>query len=54
MKDFTKRNLHLESGTSPPILSGAFSFGDRFLKDKTGILLAASYQNNIRGNSSDL
>jgi outer membrane receptor protein involved in Fe transport len=54
MKDFTTRNLKLNSGKSLPNLAGGFSFGDRFFKEKIGFILAGSYQKNTRGNSSDL
>jgi hypothetical protein len=54
MKDFNTKNLHLDSRKAQPNLSGGFSYGDRFFRDKTGIMLAGSYQNSIRGNSSDL
>jgi outer membrane cobalamin receptor len=54
MKDFSTKNLHLNSGTAFPNLSGGFSFGDRILKERLGIMLAGSYQKYVRGNSSDL
>ena len=54
MKDFTTKNLHLNSETALPNLSGGFSYGDRFLKNKIGIMLAGSYQKSNRANSSDL
>jgi outer membrane receptor protein involved in Fe transport len=53
MKDYTTKNLHLDYKQASPNFSGGFSFGDRLINDKLGILLAGSYQNNIRGNSSD-
>ncbi len=54
MKDFTAENLHIHSGKAIPNLSGGFSYGDRFLKERLGMMLAGSYTQNIRGNSSDL
>ena len=54
MKDFTSKNLHLESGNALPNLSGGFSFGDRVLKERLGIMLAGSFQKNARANSSDM
>ena len=54
MKDFTSANLRINHGKSPPNLAGGFSFGDRFLHNKIGYILAGSYQKNSRGNSSDL
>ena len=53
MKDFTTKNLHLNTGTALPNLAAGFSYGDRYLKNRLGIMLAGSYQNNFRGNSSD-
>ncbi len=54
MKDFAQKNLHLNSGRALPNLVGGFSFGDRYFKEKLGIILAGSYQNIIRGNTSDI
>jgi outer membrane receptor protein involved in Fe transport len=54
MKDFTTKNLHIDSGTAWPNLAGGFSFGDRFAKDRIGLMVAVSYQNSIRGNSSNI
>jgi len=54
MKDFTTSNLHLNSKTAAPNLSGGFSFGDRFFKEKLGMILAGSYQKGTRANSSDV
>jgi outer membrane receptor protein involved in Fe transport len=54
MKDFTSENLHLDYGNAAPNLSGGISYGDRFFKQKIGIILAGSYQKSFRGNSSDL
>lgn len=54
IKDFTTKNLRLNSGNAMPNLSGGFSLGDRFLNGRLGIILAGSYQKSIRGNSSNL
>lgn len=54
IKDFTIKNLHLNSGKAVPNLSGGFSFGDRYLKEKLGVMLAGSYQSSTRANSSDV
>jgi len=54
MKDFTTKNLHLNSQTATPNLTGGFSIGDRLFKEKLGIMLAGSYQKILRGNSSNL
>jgi len=53
MKDFTTKNLQLKGGKAVPNLTAGFSVGDRILKERLGIMLAGSYQNNLRGNSSD-
>ena len=54
MKDFTVKNLHLNSGIAKPNLTGGFSFGNRFLNEKLGVMLAGSYQSSVRANSSDV
>jgi outer membrane receptor protein involved in Fe transport len=54
MKDFTSANLYLRHGTAPPNLTGGFSLGNRFFKDKFGLILAGSFQNIMRGNSSNI
>ncbi|MEI6137828.1 MAG: TonB-dependent receptor [Mariniphaga sp.] len=53
MKDFTTKNLRMDAGKATPNLTAGFSFGDRIFKERLGIMLAGSYQNNLRGNSSD-
>jgi len=53
MKDFTTKNLHMDAGKATPNLTAGFSFGDRIFRERLGIMLAGSYQNNLRGNSSD-
>ncbi len=54
MKNFTTKNLHMDSGIAIPNISGGFSFGSRFLKDRMGVMAAGSYQKYRRGNSSDI
>lgn len=54
IKDFSSKNLHLNSGKATPSLLGGFSLGDRFLNQKLGIILAGSYQKSLRGNESNL
>ena len=54
MKDFSTQNMHLNSGNASPNLSGGFSYGDRFGANRVGVMLAGSYQNNVRGNLSNL
>ena len=53
MKDFSTKNLNLKSGKANPNLTAGFSFGNRVFKERLGIMVAGSYQNNFRGNSSD-
>ena len=50
--DFTKGNLILHNQKPLPDFVGGFSLGDRFLKDKLGVLIGASFQNTYRGNNS--
>ena len=54
IKDFTTKNLHLRSGQAVPNLTGGFSWGNRILDNRVGIMLAGSYSNACRGNNSDL
>lgn len=54
MKDFTTKNLQLNTGKALPNLSGGLSYGDRFFSERLGVILAGSYQNSVRGNSSDI
>jgi TonB-dependent receptor len=53
-KDYTTQNLHLKSGNVSPNLSGGISWGDRILNSRLGIMLAGSYSNEYRGNTSDM
>ncbi len=52
VQDFSTQNLIVKSGRAMPNLYGGFSFGNRFLKDKLGLIAALSYQNSCRGNNS--
>ncbi|GAB6121160.1 TonB-dependent receptor domain-containing protein [Dysgonomonas termitidis] len=54
MKDFTTHNLKVSSGKALPNLAAGFSYGDRFLKNHLGIMLAGSFQNSRRGSNSDM
>lgn len=54
MKDFTNANLALKTQIALPGLNAGFSYGDRFLKQRLGLILAGSFQNNYRGNNNDL
>jgi TonB-dependent receptor len=48
-RDFAGKLLRLETGKAPANLFGGFSYGDRLLRDRLGIMLAGSYQNSYRG-----
>lgn len=52
VQDFTTKNLVVKSEQAKPNLFAGFSFGDRFFKDKLGVIAALSYQNSYRGNNS--
>lgn len=54
MDDFTMDNLHMNSGAALPDLIAGFSYGDRFFKNKLGIMAAASFLNTYRGKESQL
>ena len=50
--DFSKAAVNYTSKSPLPNLLGSIAVGNRFLKDKLGILLAGSYQNTYRGSNS--
>jgi len=52
--DFTKDNLSFKNITPSPNQNFGFSLGNRFLNDKFGVLVAASYQNTNRGTNSNV
>lgn len=52
VQDFSQQNLLLESGWAKPGIIGGFSFGNRFLSNRLGVVAALSYQNIYRGNNS--
>jgi TonB-dependent receptor len=54
IKDFTTKNLYMDAGKATPNLTAGFSIGDRIFRERLGVMLAGSYQNNLRGNSSDI
>ena len=54
IKDFTTSNLHLRSGQAPPNPAGGFSWGRRMFRERLGMMLAGSYSNTFRGNTSDI
>lgn len=50
--DFSKGPVHYRLGMPAPDLIAGFSAGNRYLKKRLGVLLAASLQNDYRGNNS--
>lgn len=54
MKDFTTENLKVNSGKPLPNLAAGFSYGDRFIRNHLGVIIAGSYQNSYRGSNSDM
>ncbi|GAA4310499.1 TonB-dependent receptor [Mucilaginibacter gynuensis] len=50
--DFPKGNLDYTNKNPAPNVVGSLSLGQRFLKNKLGVLLAGSYQNTYRGSNS--
>lgn len=54
MKDFSNATLNYTDKRPMPNLLGGLSIGNRFFKNKLGILLAGSYQNTYRGANSTL
>lgn len=53
-ENFTNENLHMKWKKPLPDLTAGFSYGDRFFKDKLGVMLAASYLNTNRGKESEI
>ena len=51
-QDFNGKVMKLQAGNAPPNLFGGFSYGDRLLKNRLGLLVAGSYQNSYRGSNS--
>lgn len=54
MSDFTTSNLHMTNKTALPDMVAGFSYGDRFLDDHLGVMVAASFNNSSRGKDSEL
>jgi TonB-dependent receptor len=48
-RDFDGRLIRMETGKAPANLFGGFSYGDRLIKNRLGIMIAGSYQNTYRG-----
>lgn len=53
-KDFTMSNLRMKWCRPMPDINGGISYGDRFFKDRLGVMAAFSFQNTYRGKNSDL
>jgi len=51
-KDFNAGLLDVKKFGFKPNLYGGLSLGDRFLKNKLGVLIAGTYQNSLRGSNS--
>lgn len=51
-KDFPKGTLALQSKKTIPNIVGGLSVGNRFLENRLGVIVAASYQNTYRGSNS--
>lgn len=54
MKDFTTGNLHLSSTKPIPDIGIGCSYGNRFLYNKLGLIVAGNFRNSYRGSNSDL
>jgi len=50
--DFSKGPVNYRLGKPVPDLLAGFTAGNRYLKDRLGLLLAASFQNAYKGNNS--
>jgi TonB-dependent receptor len=50
--DFSGETLRLKAGNALPNLFGGFSYGDRLLHNRLGVMLAGSFQNSYRGSNS--
>lgn len=50
--DFSTGTVDYKSKQTVPNLVGGLSIGQRFLKDKLGVIVAGSYQNTYRGTNS--
>jgi TonB-dependent receptor len=51
-RDFSSKLVRLSAGSAPPALLGGFSYGDRLLGGRLGLMLAGSYQRTCRGSNS--
>ncbi len=46
--DFTQKNLEVKNNRPIPDMIGSFSIGNRYFKNKLGVLVGASFQNSYR------
>ena len=53
-EDFTMDNLKVRYARPRPDMVGGFSFGNRYFKDRLGLLAGVSYQNLFRGKDTDI
>lgn len=51
--DFSRGNLNFTQKTGPPNGTAGLTAGNRFLNDRLGILVGASYQNQFSGTNSE-
>ncbi|MDR2057788.1 MAG: TonB-dependent receptor [Dysgonamonadaceae bacterium] len=52
VRDFSEKSLRLKASNPSPNLLGGFSYGNRLINNRLGIMLAGSYQNSYRGSNS--
>lgn len=52
--DFTKSNIDFKPVTAPPTYLFNIAYGNRFLNNKLGLLIADNFQNQYYGNNSQL
>jgi outer membrane receptor protein involved in Fe transport len=54
IKDFTMKNLRLNTGNANPNLSCGITWGNRIFQNRLGLMLAGSFANEYSGNTSDI
>ncbi len=52
--DFPNSNLLISPASTPVNSTGSFTVGNRYLKNKLGVILAGSFQNTLRGVNSNV
>ncbi len=50
--DFTQKSLEVKNSKPIPDMIGSFSIGNRYLNNRLGVLMGASFQNSYRGTKS--